>query len=196
MATAEAQLALPTGEKPADGSIAVYGIVALGVAAVVMLGALLGAWATLRVDTPVWPPKGFRFEEYYGNTLFVTIAMASLASWWALSGVVKRDRRQASVGLALTIFLELAFINLATYALQASKLSPSSNGFGVIYYALNGTVIAITAAGVAVAGVVVARVLGGQVTKEAPSLAWAAAWFTTFVMVAWAVVYTAIYVVQ
>ncbi|MHB8467044.1 MAG: cytochrome c oxidase subunit 3 [Acidimicrobiales bacterium] len=196
MATTEAQLALPSGEKSPDTSTTVYGVIALGVSGVVVLGALLGAWASLRSSTPVWPPKGFKFEEYFGNTLAVTILMAALAAWWGAYGVVKRERRQAAAGFGLTIFLELAFINLLTYALRSSKLSPSANGFGVIYYALSGAAIAIAATGVVVAGVTVARVLGGQVDREAPSLGWAAAWYSTFVMVAWAVVYTAIYVVQ
>jgi heme/copper-type cytochrome/quinol oxidase subunit 3 len=196
MSTTPPQLALPSGETPTDTSVTVYGIIVLGVAAVVMLGALLGAWATLRASTPIWPPKGFQFDEYFGNTLAVTALMAAFAGWWGLYGVVKGERRQAAAGFGLVVFLELAFINLSTYVLRASKLSPSANGFGVIYYALNGIAIAIAASGVLVAGVAAVRVLGGQVDRQAPSLAWAAAWYTTFVMVAWGVVYTAIYVVQ
>jgi heme/copper-type cytochrome/quinol oxidase subunit 3 len=56
--------------------------------------------------------------------------------------------------------------------------------------------MAITITGMLVAGVAAARVLGGQATRQAPALAWAAAWYSTFVLIAWAVVYTAIYVVQ
>jgi heme/copper-type cytochrome/quinol oxidase subunit 3 len=190
------QLALPSGEKPADTTVTVYGVIALGVAAVVALAAMLGAWATLRSTTPVWPPKGFQFQEYFGNTLTVTLLMASLAGWWGLHGVVKGERRQGAAGFALAVFLEGAFINLATYVLRSSRLSPSANGFGVIYYALNGTAMAITITGMLVAGVAAARVLGGQATRQAPALAWAAAWYSTFVLIAWAVVYTAIYVVQ
>lgn len=196
MATSTTQLALPSGEKAPDTSVSVYGIIALGVSVVVGLGALLGAWASLRTTTPVWPPKGFKFDEYFGNTLFATILMAALAAWWGVHGVVKDARRQASVGFGLAVVLQGAFINLVTYSLRASKLSPSANGFGVLYYALNGAALAIAASGMLVAGAAAVRILGGQVTTRSPSLAWAAAWYVTLVMVAWAVVYTAIYVVQ
>ena len=189
------QLALASGEQKEqrDTSVAVYGIIALGVALVVVLGAMVGAWASLRASTPVWPPKGFKFDEYFGNMLTVTMFMAALAGWWGVYGVVKRERRQAAAGFGLCAFLDGAFINLATYALRSSKLSPSQNGFGVLYYALHGTTIAIAGSGLLVAAVVAARVLGGH---DAKGIGWAAGWYGTFVMVAWTAAYTAMYVVQ
>lgn len=195
------QLALASGEHDEqdqreaerDASAAIYGVVAMGVALVVVLGAMLGAWASLRASTPVWPPKGFSFDEYFGNMLSVTILMAALAGWWGVYGVVKNDRRQAACGFGLCAFLDGAFINLATYALRSSKLSPSQNGFGVLYYALHGTSIAIAGSGLLVAAVVAARVLGGH---NAKGIGWAAGWYGTFVMVAWGAAYTAMYVVQ
>jgi heme/copper-type cytochrome/quinol oxidase subunit 3 len=188
------QLALPSGEREADNSVTVYAVLALGIAALITVGALAGAWLTLRYDSTLWPSKGFIIQDYYGNMLLVTIVMSGASAWWALYGVLHDDRRQAAAGLGLVIFLQGAFINLLTYALRSSKLSPHSGAFGVMYYAINGTMIVLTIVGIVVAAVTLARVLGGQVTGREPSLGWAAAWYSTIVLAAWGVVYMATYV--
>ena len=191
----DTQLALPSGESKSDSSLAVYGVVALGVAAVVFVGALMAAWLSIRSGTHPWPPKGFKVENYFGTTLSVTALMAAFAGWWTVYGVAKSERGQAAMGAVLVIFFDGALINLITYVLRSSKIGLASSAYSVLYYALNGAVIAVAAAGVLVAAVVLARILGGQVTVRDPGLAWASAWYTTFVLVAWLVVYTATYAV-
>ena len=46
------------------------------------------------------------------------------------------------------------------------------------------------------AGVVLARVVGGQVTAAEPALAWCGAWYGSFVALVWLVMYYLIHVVQ
>jgi heme/copper-type cytochrome/quinol oxidase subunit 3 len=188
------QLALPSGERDLDASVSVYGVIALGVAALTTVGALTAAWVTLRYDTAVWPAKGFIIQDYYGNVLAVTLIMSGIAGWWALYGVAHDDRRQSTVALGLVIFLQGAFLNLLTYVLRSAKLSPGSSAFGALYYALNGTMIVIGISGILVAAVTLARILGGHVTSREPSQVWVAAWYTTVVMTAWLIVYMATYV--
>jgi heme/copper-type cytochrome/quinol oxidase subunit 3 len=194
MAAAAPQLALPSGEREVDSSVTTYGVIILGVAALVGVVAMVGAWLTLRYDSKVWPAKGFVIQDYYGNVLLVTMLMAGVAGWWALFGVVKNERRQSAMALGLVIFLEGAFINLITYVLRSSKLSPTKSAFGVIYYGLDGLMIALAIVGILVAAVTLARVLGGQVSARESGLGWAAAWFTTIVLLAWIAVYLATYV--
>ena len=194
MAVTADQLALPSGERRADPTPAVFGIVAAGIAAVVLMGALLGAWLALRSGTDVWPPKGVKIENYYGTTLSATALMATIAGWWALFGVRRAERGQAVVALALVIFLQGAFINLLTYVIRGAHFGPATHPYGVLYYAMNVAIIAIAAGGMIVAAVAAARVLGGQVTPAEPQLGWAAAWFCTAVAAAWLVMYYAVYV--
>jgi heme/copper-type cytochrome/quinol oxidase subunit 3 len=196
MSSVTEPLALPSGERRADPNLAVYGILAVGVSAVIVLGALFGAWLALRSGTKVWPPKGVTIQDYFGVTLSVTALMAALAGWWGLYGIRRNERRQATLALALVIFLEGAMINLLTYVIRSSGLSPRNNAYAVIYYALNVAMIAILATGMGVGAVVLGRVLGGQVPLEEPALGWAAAWYATFVSVAWLVMFTVVYVVQ
>ncbi|GAC1537356.1 MAG: hypothetical protein NVS3B12_21260 [Acidimicrobiales bacterium] len=194
MATVPNQLALSSGERRADPSNSVYGVIALGVSVSVLLGALMGAWLALRSGTLVWPPKGVKVENYYGSTLSVTMLLSGVAGWWALYGVRRGERGQAAVALGLVIFLDGAFINLLTYVIRGAHFGPSTSPYGVVYYAINTAVIAVAATGILVAAVGLARVIGGQVSPSEPQLGWAAAWYGTAVAVAWFVMYVAVYV--
>jgi heme/copper-type cytochrome/quinol oxidase subunit 3 len=196
MSTVTEPLALPSGERRPDPNVTVYGILAVGVSAVIVLGALFGAWLAIRSGTKVWPPKGVTVQDYFGVTLSATALMAALAGWWALYGVRRNERRQATLALSLEIFLQGAMINLLTYVIRSSGLSPRNNAYAVLYYALNVAVITIFATGMGVGAVTLGRVLGGQVTAQEPALGWAAAWYATFVSVAWLVMFTLVYVVQ
>src|ERR1700751_4096908 len=109
---AATQLALPSGERRSDPSITVYGILVLGVALLVAMGALAGAYLVLRSGSAQWPPKGVVLQEYFDNTLSITALIAVVAGWWGLYGVRHGERRQAIMALALAIFMDGAFINL------------------------------------------------------------------------------------
>ena len=193
---ATSQLALPSGERRADPSITVYGVIVLGIAMLMAFATLVGAYLALRNGSQVWPPKGVVLQQYFDNTLAITALFAAAGGWWALYGVRRRERRQAIMGLALAIFMEGAFINLLTYDLRELHLSPRQDAYAVVFYALLVTVIAAFGTGIGVAVVAVARIAGGQVTDREPGLAWAAAWYGTFVALAWFVMYYLIHIVQ
>ena len=190
------QLALTSGERRADPTITVYGVIVLAIAILMGMGTLAGAYLAMRAGTTPWPPKGVVRQQYYDNTLLVTALIGAVAGWWGLYGVRRGDRRQAIVGLALTLFMEGAFINLMTYMVQVSHLSPHQDAYAVVWYALVVMVIATFATGIGVAGVVLARVVGGQVTAAEPALAWCAAWYGSFVALVWLIMYYLIHVVQ
>ena len=196
MTTTAPQLALPSGERRADPSITVYGVLALAVSSFVVLGTLAGAYVALRAGTPVWPPKGVTLQEYFDNTLLITAFIGAVGGWWGLYGVLRGERRQAIVGLALSVLMDGAFINLLTYVVRVSHLSPRQDAYAVLWYALIVAVGVIFATGIGVAGVALARVTGGQVTATDPTLAWCAAWYGSFVALSWVVMYYLVHVVQ
>jgi hypothetical protein len=189
-------LALPSGERQADQSLTVYGVVILGVGALVVMGALFAVYMAVREGTPVWPPKGVVNQEYFDNTLAVTALMSVLAGWWGLFGVRHAERRQAVLGFSLAIFLDGAMINLLTYMVRSSHLSPHKDAYGVVYYALATAVIVIYVTGIGVTVAALGRTLGGQVTRAEPALAWAAAWHGTLIACCYLVMYYLIHVVQ
>jgi heme/copper-type cytochrome/quinol oxidase subunit 3 len=190
------QLALPSGERKADESVVVYGVAAMSVAAMVVMGTLVGAYLSIRSGTAVFPPKGVVIQDYFGNMLAGTALIGAFGGWWALYAVRRDEPRQATLALGMTVFMELALINLMTYVIRSSALSPRTDAYSVIYYAFNVAVIAIAATGIGVALVALFRVLGGQVTARQPGVAWAAAWYGTVVTLAFLVMYFFIYDVQ
>jgi heme/copper-type cytochrome/quinol oxidase subunit 3 len=193
---AATQLALPSGERKADPSVAVYGILALSVAVLVVMGTLVGAYLAIRAGTKVFPPNGVVLQDYYSNILGGTALIAGFGGWWALYAVRRDERRQAVVALAMTAFMDAALINLMTYVIRSSALSPRTDAYGVLYYAFNIAVIAITATGMVVALVAMFRVLGGQVTAREPGVGWAAAWYGTVVTLSFLIMYFFIYDLQ
>ncbi len=192
---AATQMALPSGERKVDTSATVYGVLALSVSVAIVMGVLFGVYMVLRQGTPVWPPKGVTHQEYFDNTLAATALIGLFAGWWGLYGVRRDERRQGALGFSLALFMEGAMVNLLTYVLSQSHVSPRQDAYGVIYYALFVAVIAINIIGMGVAGVSIARILGGHVTREESQLGWAAAWYGTVATFSFAVMYALIHVV-
>jgi len=190
------QLALPSGERRSDPSITVYGVLTLAICLLVVIGTLAGAYLAMRTGTSPWPPKGVTTQEYYDNTLLVTAFIGVVAGWWGLFGIIRGERRQAVMGLALAIFMDAAFINLLTYVVRESHLSPRQDAYAVVWYALVIAIAAAYATGIGVGAVVLARTAGGQVTPSDPTLGWCAAWYGTFIALMWLVMYYLVHVVQ
>jgi heme/copper-type cytochrome/quinol oxidase subunit 3 len=190
------QLALPSGERRTDSTVTIHVAVVLGVSVLMLLGGLASVYLALRAGTHGWVPKGFVAQEYYDNTLLVTAIISVVAGWWGVFGVVKGARRQAVTALALVVLMDAAFLNLLTYVVRQSHLSPRQDAYAVVWYALVIAVCAAFATAIGVAVVVLARVAGGLVTAAEPALAWCAAWYTTFVAAAWLVMYYLVHVVQ
>ena len=190
------QLALPSGERRSDPTITIHLAVALGVSLVVLLGTLASVYVALRSGVHGWLPKSLNRDEYYDNTLAVTAFMGVVAGWWGVYAAVKGDRRQAMTALGLVVLMDAAFLNLLTYVVRQSHLSPRQGGYAVIWYALVIAIGAVFATGIGVAGITLARVAGGLVNAADPSLAWCAAWYGTFVAICWFVMYYLVHVVQ
>lgn len=193
---ASPQLALPSGERRPDPTITIYGAVALAVSLVVLLGTLAAVYVALRSGVHGWLPKALNRDEYFDNTLAVTAIISVVAGWWGVYGAVKGSRPQAVTALGIVVLMDAAFLNLLTYVVRQSHLSPRQGGYALVWYALVIAVAAVFASGIGVAGITLARVAGGLVNTADPSLAWCAAWYGTFVAATWFVMYYLVHVVQ
>jgi hypothetical protein len=190
------QLALPSGERRSDPSVTIHVMVAVGVALLMLLGGLASAYLAMRAGTRDWVPKGYVAQEYYDNTLLVTAIISVVAGWWGVFGAVKGERRQAITALGIVVLMDAAFLNLLTYVVRQSHLSPREGPFAVVWYALVIAVGAAFATGIGVAALTLARVAGGLVSAADPSLAWASAWYGTFVAGSFGVMYYLVHVVH
>jgi cytochrome c oxidase subunit 3 len=189
-------LALESGEKRSDPHLATFGVMALAIALLVAFGALLGAWLSLRSGTAVWPPKGTPLDNYFGTVLSLTMIMGALAAEWSAYGVRRRERGQAIAGLVLLLIFGLAFLNLLSYQLQIAHFGPGTSAFGALYFAFHILMGASVVGALGLAGVTLARLMGGQVSGADPALTRSTAWFWHAVTIGWFVMYAAIYVVK
>jgi heme/copper-type cytochrome/quinol oxidase subunit 3 len=160
------------------------------------MGGLTAAYLALRSGTQAWPPKGVTLHDYFGNMLAITVLMAAAFGWWVLYAVRRDEPRQAKIGLALAIFLQGAYVNLAVYVLAQGKFGPGTSPYGLISFALYGASIVLAGTGILVAITTLARLLGGQVTSRSPAMGWAAAWYTSLVAAGGLVTYALIYQVK
>jgi heme/copper-type cytochrome/quinol oxidase subunit 3 len=190
------QLALPSGERRSDPTTTIHVMVAFGVALLMLMGGVASVYLAMRAGTRGWMPQKYVAQEYFDNTLLVTAIIGVVAGWWAVYGVVKGARRQAVTALAIVVLMDAAFLNLLTYVVRQSGLSPRQDAFAVVWYALVVAVGGAFATGIGVAAVALARVAGGLVNTADSALAWAAAWYGTFVAGTWLVMYYLIHVVH
>lgn len=189
-------LALESGEKKSDPHLATFGAVTFAVALIMGVGALLGAWLSLRSGTAVWPPKGVQIQNYYGTTLSITMLLGMLAAEWAAYGVRKSERGQAIGALSIVVMLGLAFVNLLTYTVRVAHFGPGTSAYGAVFFAFNLVVGTGVSAVTLLALWSLLRLLGGQLSVAEPGMARSTAWLWHAVAVAWFVMYAAVYVVK
>jgi len=189
-------LALESGERRSDPHVSTFAVVALSASLTAAMGALFGAWLSLRSGTAVWPPKGVVIQNYYGTTLSITILLGALAAGWGLYGVVKGERSQAIAGYIFLAIFGGAFVNLLTYTLRVARFGPATHPYGALVFAFGAVVGTATVVAIGMALVAVARLLGSQLSAGEPALAYSIAWYWLAVMIAWFVMYAAVYVVK
>ena len=195
-ATAETQLALPSGapaERPHRLNLAVL----LAVCAVAMaFGAWLAAYLNVRALARVWPPDDVELDNYLGVMLFVTMLLSAATAEWAPYAVKRGNRRQTMTALAVTIGFGVAFVNLAWYAWSQFGFGPADHTFGTLAWAGYAAAALNVGAGVGFLAVALARAAGNQVQPGRHELVRAAAWYWQGCGLAWLVVFTGLYVFQ
>jgi cytochrome c oxidase subunit 3 len=190
---ASPMLALPTADRPKPKNLLNLGAVLGGAGVLMGVGALMAAWINVGHFTKPWPPKGVSPSNYNGTMLVLTMLMSSATVEWGVWAARRRQRNQAVAGLALTVGLGLAFLNLLWFAGRGIGFGPAESPYAVIFFAMLGTVGVAVAVGIAVVIATGARVLGQQVEGDDVEVARAAGYFWQFLVLAWIVVYATIW---
>jgi cytochrome c oxidase subunit 3 len=154
--------------------------------------ALLAGFYNLRYLASTWPPKDVNFDEYLSVMLSATLLLSGGVVAWAANAAKLGNRRQALAGLAMTVGLGGAFLNLAWYTGSHAGFGPSSHAFGAIVLAS----LALSSATVAVGiGFLAVSLLRTQLRADdvTDGLVGAAARFWFFVIAAWIVSPVALY---
>jgi cytochrome c oxidase subunit 3 len=189
-------LALESRERAPDRHLTTYGALVYAVAIVAAFGALLAAYVTLRSGLPVWPPKGVKLQDYYGNTLSITMLIVVVVAEWSAWAVRREERSQAIGAFAILIVLGAAFLNLLSYVVSAAHFGPGSHPYGAVYFSF--AVLTAVSVGVAMIATIVTlvRMLGAQVSAREPALARSTAWLWHAAVIGWFIVYFAEYQIK
>ncbi len=191
-----APLALPPGGRTRPRNLLNIGVLVVVTGGLALFIALVAAYVSLGHVARQWPPNGFQFDVYRGTMLAITAVMSAITVEWAWYSVKHGDPAQGVWGLLLTAGFGGAFLLLLWQVAVKIGFGPGDaklGAFAVVVFAM------LVASGVAVIlGIVavlmvLARVLGRQMTPANNEVLRAVAWFWDFVVVAWMLVYAALW---
>lgn len=198
-ATSAPPLALAPAPEPARPRLVLVGTAFAAVAVIMLFGGLLAVYIAERAHVLAsgdhWLPEGVTIPLTPGNMALVTLVMSAVTMQWAVYAVGNDDRRNAYLALGLTMLLGVAYINeMGFYFTQIGLSVRDESGVGVLFYAITGSHLALTAAGLIFAGLMAFRTLGGQYSGRdregvaAAALFWyvsiavfAAIWYAIFI---------------
>jgi cytochrome c oxidase subunit 3 len=152
-----------------------------------------------------WPNAGPGFKEQWTpmeawgipaiNTLLLLTSGATLT--WAHWGLVKNNRTQLNIGLALTILLGLLFLSLQVYeyshAYHAMNLKLTTGAYGTTFYMLTGFHGFHVTVGATMLIVILVRCLKGHFKPDHHFAFEAVAWYWHFVDVVWLFLFVVVY---
>lgn len=143
----------------------------------------------------VWPPHGIEplspFEVPLVNTLVLLSSGATLT--WAHHSLVGGERRQALIGLLLTLCLACFFTFCQLFEYYEAGFTLSDGVYGSTFYGATGLHGIHVIIGTLFLGVAFFRLLSFHFTKTHHLGFEAAAWYWHFVDVVWLFLYLSIY---
>ena len=186
-------LALPSAERPRPRNLFNLGVLLAVTGGLMGVGALVAAWVNLSHFTKPWPPKGVTPNNYSGTMLALTMLMSAATVEWGVASARKDQRSQSVAGFALSIGLGLAFLNLLWFFGRRSGFGPSASPYAVVLFTMLAVIGVAVAVGIVILLAVTMRVLGQQVGPGNMEMARAAGWFWQFVVLAWIVIYSTVW---
>ncbi|MFP4512346.1 MAG: heme-copper oxidase subunit III [Acidimicrobiales bacterium] len=177
---------------------------ALSIAAIAaMFVGLFAAYFTMRSETIAsgseWVPGGAgTIPLAPASVMFVTLVMTSITVHWAVWAISRDDRANTWLALGLTLMLSAAFLNQAAflYGQMGWEIAGDLAVQAVLIYAITGAqILMLVVAMVFLALMAVRAMAGGYSSRDSEGLV-AASLFWHAAVVAYAVVWTAIYQIK
>lgn len=141
------------------------------------------------VTTTLTPVHAWGIPAF--NTLILLSSGATVT--WAHWGLVKSNRTQLKLGLALTIVLGVVFIALQAYEYGEAAFSIRDGIYGATFYMLTGFHGLHVMLGTVMLIVIFLRSLAGHFTAERHFAFEAVAWYWHFVDVVWLLLFVFVY---
>jgi cytochrome c oxidase subunit 3 len=188
------QLALPSGARQRESHVLNLGALLLGAGGAMVFAGLVAAYLQLRGVAAEWPPKDVELDNYLGVTLFLTALLSTVTVEWAPYAIKRGNQRQTLWGLALTLGLGVAFLNMLWYVGTQLGFGIADHAYATVVYASIFATGAQVVLGLGFVLVALVRTAGHQVVPGDHQVVRAAAWYWQWVNVCWLVVFTALYV--
>jgi len=171
----------------------VVGAALYGVAVLMFIGALIGAYTAFRSGIRPWPPKGVKKENYFGTLLLGAAMMVMIAAEWLVWSVRHGFRRQTVQAAGLAAGLLVAMLNGVAFTVKEAGYGAGSSAYATLFYAFMVTAALTQVAALAALGVTLARVGGRQVSPAEPQLARAVSIALHVAAFTWVMVWGALY---
>lgn len=183
--------------EPARPRLVLIGTSLTIVALAMLFAGMLGAYALQRGEFGEgWIPDGAgTIPLTPASMMLVTLAMSSITVQWVVWAISHDDRLNLYISSALTVILAAAFLNQAWFLYDAMgwEVAGEHAVQAVLIYAISGTQILMLVVAIAFLVLMAFRALAGQYSARDHEGLTSAALFWHAAVVAYAVIWAAIY---
>ena len=168
MSAATAPVALPPAAAPAPRRQLLIGTTLACVAGTMLIGGMLAIWVLLReraVDVGERFPLDYIIHEVATNVMLMTIWGLCLFAQWAVYAGNRGDRAHTALALGVSGVFALAFINGQAFVYSQMEVEIADAGYGALFYAMTGTMLAVVVAGLVFTVVAAFRSLSGRLQE-------------------------------
>jgi heme/copper-type cytochrome/quinol oxidase subunit 3 len=167
------------------------------VAGTVLVGSMLAVWVLIRerhVDLGERFPLDYVIHEVASNVMLITIWALCLFAQWAVYAGTRGDRGNTGLALGVSALLAIAFVNAQAFVYVDMGVTISETYYGVLFYGVTGTMLAIVVIGIVYTAVAAFQSLGGRLTDAGILSAHALYWY--FAATAYTAVWFVVYVTK
>jgi heme/copper-type cytochrome/quinol oxidase subunit 3 len=162
----------------------------------VFFGTLILSYLYLRIGQLNWPFNHPSLGQLMVPSLNTLILLLSGATAWASErGIRSGGESRLRLGLIVTVALGLVFIAGQVFEFARAGMRPGDQAFGGVFFALMGFHALHLLAGMVILVICLIRAGLGDFTPSRHEAVTLGAWFWTFVVVVWLVLFAALFLV-
>ncbi len=195
-------LALPPAPAAAPRRQIFVGTALACAAGATLIGGMLALFARYRTAAlaatdGTWVPKGIIIPEVASNIMLMSFVGIGIFAQWAVYAARRGDKQHVAMALGLTALVGLAVVNAQAAVYSQMKLpirGEAGSAYGIMFYAITGTYVALLVVGIIFSIVTALRFLGGRTEDTELVSAHALYWY--FLAAAFAMVWFVVYVTK
>jgi cytochrome c oxidase subunit III len=163
--------ALPAAPPPPPRRQVLVGTALASVAATMLVGGMLAVWILQReraIDAGnTWLPDGIVVPEVAANVMLIGVWGLCVFAQWAAWSARRGDRAHTALALGLVAVMTIALINAQAFVYSQMDLGiAEETGYGAMFYAVTGTLVALFVVALVFTGIAAFRFLGGRTDRE------------------------------